>query len=135
MKCTLWLLISFFYVLSLDAQVTGTVFRDFNANGTKDNTALTDEVGTSGVVVNAYNPSGVALSVSYTGGGTSTNSTGGYSVTGGTLGQIRLEFVMPDNFTFASNGSAGGTSVLFPTSDTQNLGVNYPADYLSLIHI
>lgn len=113
----------------LNAQVTGTIFRDYNANGIRENTAPTAEPGQSGVVVQATNAAGTALTVTYTGGGTATNSTGGYTVTGGTLGQVRLEFVMPDNFTFASSGNVGGTTVMFPSTATQNLAVNYPADY------
>jgi SdrD B-like domain len=115
----------------LEAQVSGTVFRDFNANGTKDAVASPSytEVGIAGIVVKAYNPSGTLLTTAYTGGGTSTNSTGAYTVTGGTLGQIRLEFVLPNGFVFASKGSTGGTTVMFPTTATQNLGVNYPDDY------
>ena len=33
------------------AQVSGTVFKDFNANGAKDNTTTFNEVGQDGVVV------------------------------------------------------------------------------------
>ncbi|HPI70595.1 MAG TPA: SdrD B-like domain-containing protein, partial [Tenuifilaceae bacterium] len=111
------------------AQVSGTVFKDFNANGTQQNTTAYSEPGFAGVTVVAYNPAGGTLTVTYTGGGTSTNTTGGYAVTGGTLGQIRLEFILPDGFTFASNGATGGTTVMFPTGATQNLAVNYPDDY------
>ncbi|MFN8344374.1 MAG: SdrD B-like domain-containing protein [Spirosomataceae bacterium] len=111
------------------AQVSGTVFKDFNMNGTKESTASNTEVGMAGVTVLATKPDGTALAVSYTGGGTATNTTGGYTVTGGTLGQIRLEFVMPDSYTFASKGATGGTTILFPGNATQNLAVNYPADY------
>jgi hypothetical protein len=60
---------------------------------------------------------------------TSYNEAGAYTVTGGTLGQIRLEFELPDAFTFASKGATGGTTVLFPSAATQNLAVNYPEDY------
>lgn len=115
----------------IKAQVSGTVFKDFNANGTKENTASYNEVGLSGVVVKATNPAGAALPVTYTGGGTATNATGKYAVTGGTLGQIRLEFVMPDNFMFASLGATGGTTIMFPSAATQDLAVNYPQDYVS----
>jgi hypothetical protein len=42
------------------------------------------------------------------------------------LGQIRLEFIMPDGAIFATKGKAnGGTTVMFPSSaNTQNLAVN-----------
>jgi hypothetical protein len=114
----------------VDAQVSGTVYKDFNASGVKDNSTTYNEPGMAGVVVKAFKPDGSALTVAYTGGGTSTNSTGGYTVTGGTLGQIRLEFAMPDNFTFASSGASGGTTVTFPSGATQDLAVNYPGQYI-----
>ena len=122
-------LLMLFLSISSYAQVSGIVFNDFNANGTKENTATYNEVDMAGVVVNATNPAGAALTVAYTGGGTSTNTTGNYTVTGGTAGQIRLEFVMPDSYTFASSGASGGTTVMFPSGIAQNLAVNYPQDY------
>jgi uncharacterized repeat protein (TIGR01451 family) len=122
--------LTFFLVSSFSqAQVSGIVFKDFNANGTKDNSATYNEVGMAGIIVKATNPSGTALTVAYTGGGSITNGTGGYTVSGGTLGQIRLEFVMPDNYTFASKGATGGTTIVFPSGATQNLAVNSPDDY------
>jgi len=111
------------------AQVSGTVYQDFNGNGLKDNSATFNEVGLRGVTVIATNSAGTALTVTYTGNGTSTNTTGEYSVAGGTLGQIRLEFIMPDGHTFASKGGVSGTSIMFPTGATQNLGVFYPQNY------
>ena len=119
------------YSIAANSQVSGTVFKDFNANGTYQTSGTHIEIGMPGVIVNATKPDGAALTVSYTGGGSSTNSTGAYTVTGGTAGQIRLEFVMPDTYTFASKGAIGNTTVIFPTSaqTTVNLAVNYPADY------
>jgi hypothetical protein len=111
------------------AQVSGTVFKDFNANGTFDSGASYNEVGQSGVEVKAYDSSGASLAVTYTGGGTKTNGTGEYSVASATPGQVRLEFILPDNYIFATIGATGGTSVMFPTTSTQNLAVNTPDDY------
>ena len=125
---SLLLFLSIAYLQS-SAQVSGTVFKDFNANGTRENTTTFSEVGMAGVIVKATKPNGTALTVSYTGGGTATNSTGAYAVSGGTLGQIRLEFVMPDDYTFASKGASSGTTIMFPAAATQDLGVNYPSDY------
>ena len=127
----IWLFMCFMMlsIIDVNAQVSGTVFKDFNANGTKENSGTFNELGLSGVVVKATKPDGSVLTVTYSGGGSSTNSTGEYTVTLGTLGQIRLEFVMPDNLSFASTGPTGGTTVIFPTGATQNLAVNYPEDY------
>ena len=113
---------------SVNGQVSGTIFRDFNGNGTQQSSNPT-EPGQTGVVVKAYNSIGTALTVTYMGSGSSTNTTGGYAVTGGILGQIRLEFVLPDAYIYASNGASGGTTVMFPTTATQNLAVYYPDDY------
>jgi hypothetical protein len=109
-------------------QVSGKVFKDFNANGVFNTSTSYNEVGMAGVVVKATNPAGTALTVTYTS-GTATTSTGAYTVTGGTLGQIRLEFVLPDMLTFASKGATGGTNILFPSGATQDLAVNSPEDY------
>ncbi len=119
-----------FCILSWNAfgQISGTVFRDFNGNGTLDISTTNNEIGLAGVAVNAVNASGASLTVTYVGGGSTTNSTGQYSVTGGVLGSIRLEFVLPSNY-FATIGTTGGTTIMFPTSATQNLAVNYPQDY------
>lgn len=113
----------------MQAQVSGIVYKDFNMDGAKGTASPNLEVGMSGVVVNATKPDGSSLTVTYTGGGTSTDKSGAYAVTGGALGQIRLEFVMPDNYTFASKGASGGTTLVFPSGASQNLAVNYPADY------
>ncbi|MBN8682228.1 MAG: choice-of-anchor E domain-containing protein, partial [Chitinophagales bacterium] len=110
-------------------QVSGMVFQDFNADGVRQSGSSYFEPGQSGIVVVAYNTAGATLPVTYTGGGSATNSTGEYSVPSATIGQVRLEFVLPDGFTYASNGVSGGTTVLFPTSGTQNLAVNYPKRY------
>jgi hypothetical protein len=128
-SASLLLIVMWVLPIVMRAQVSGTVFKDFNANGTKENTVTYNEIGMPGVVVNATTPAGTALIVTYTGGGAATNTTGGYMVSGGTLGQIRLEFVMPDGYTFASSGAIGGTTLLFPAGSTQDLAVNYPEDY------
>lgn len=113
------------------SQVSGTVYQDFNGNGVKESTPSFNEVGMAGVTVIATNATGTSLTVSYTGGGGSTNATGSYAVTGGTIGQIRLEFIMPDGHTFASRGAASGTTVMFPSSAIQDLGVFYPGSFSS----
>ncbi len=111
------------------AQVSGVVFRDYNGDGIRGTVAPDTEPGVAGVTVTATDAAGGNLPVTYTGGGTSTDKTGEYSVASASPGTARLEFVMPDSYTYASSGSTGGTTVVFPESGTQNLGVNYPADY------
>ena len=111
----------------LTAQITGTVFRDFNADGTKQATNPI-EPGLSGLVVTAFNAAGTSL-------GTATTSvTGAYAFAVGTLAsgtKVRLEFTLPAAY-FASNGATANSTVQFVTAGTgvtANLGVNAPADY------
>jgi hypothetical protein len=117
--------ISFLSVLfcaNIQAQVSGKVFRDFNANGIQT-TAAPDpiEPGLKDVTVNAYDVSG-ALNTA------TTDATGTYSIAGGT-GPYRVEFILPTYY-YASNGSVANTTVQFVAAGaTGNLGVNYPADY------
>ena len=48
----------FFAINNLQTQVSGNVFRDFNANGVKDNTATLNEVVASCITVTATPTSG-----------------------------------------------------------------------------
>ncbi|MBK8684422.1 MAG: hypothetical protein IPN26_05220 [Bacteroidetes bacterium] len=108
------------------AQVSGTVFRDLNANGSKENNASFNEVGMKDVTVKAYDASGAEV------GSTTSSSTGAYSFTGLTL-PLRIEFT---NFGSASlhpaaNGSNNTSSVQFYTAATSSadFAVNNPAHY------
>ena len=73
---------------SLKAQVTGTIFRDFNVNGTQQTVAPTIEPGIAGVTVNAYNNADVLL-VS-----TTTEENGTYTLAVGTS-SVRLDYILP----------------------------------------
>jgi hypothetical protein len=101
--------------------VSGTVFRDFNANGIRTTTAPDPiEPGLKDVTVNAYDAGG-----SYT---ATTDATGAYAITGGT-GPYRVEFILPA-FYYASNGSVSNTTTQFVAAGgTVDLGANYPSDY------
>ena len=108
------------------AQVSGTVFRDFNANGVQNNTATFKETGVQGVTVKAFNAAGVQV-----GGDKTTDASGAYSFTGLTL-PVRIEFsgLAAGDFPGAQ-GSGSGTSVQFVTANSSsvNYGINYPSDY------
>jgi hypothetical protein len=124
--------------LPMFAQVSGTVFRDFNANGVKDNTATFNEIGMAGTVVTAYNAAGAAIA-SYT-----CTATGTYSMPAsgtaydGMMGSntgfvaaataVRLEFTSIPTLYYAT---MGGTSVRFVTAPATliDFGINYPNDY------
>jgi hypothetical protein len=117
-------LITFFTMLSQisNAQISGKVFRDFDANGLQ--TAIAPiEPGLKDVTVNAYDVNSMLITVK-------TDATGTYAITSGT-GPYRVEFILPA-FYYASNGSVSNTTTQFvAASGVANLGVNHPDDYLT----
>jgi hypothetical protein len=76
MKKTILILILSFFVIfhSVNCQVSGSVFRDFNANGQKDNSAAFNENGVGDIVVTAFNNTDIAIA-SY-----KTNTAGVFSI-------------------------------------------------------
>ncbi len=120
-KCTLFI-VFLFCIQAIQAQVSGNVFRDFNANGIKT-TAAPDpiEIGLAGVTVNAYDVNGTLITAT-------TIANGNYTITGG-VGPYRIEFILPP-FYYASNGTLSSSTVQFVAAGgTANLGVNSPGDY------
>ncbi len=121
-------ILSFLFIFpfsNIAAQVSGTVFRDFNANGTKDNSTTFNEPFVAGVTVKAYDASGAAV------GTTTTDANGAYSFSGLTL-PLRIEFASASTGDYASaTGSGSATSVQFYTAatTTANLSLQYPQDY------
>ncbi len=109
---------------------SGTVFRDFNGNGTKD----TNEPLVSGILVKAFNAAGTQCASTTSAGTTSPN----YTLTG-CSGQVRVEFEIPTtgncvnsgiDFSSAS-GTAYGSSIQFvaSTATNVNFAVHNPSDY------
>lgn len=106
-----------------NAQVSGTIFRDFDADGARDSTSNhIKEVGLAGVTVTAYNAVNASV------GSATTGTFGTYTITG-VSGTVRIEFTGLQTGDFSSK--AGGTSVQFVTAPATNVNfaVNYPADY------
>ena len=107
------------------AQISGKVFRDFNANGMKDNSASYNEPFVGGVTVIAYPASGSSQTV------ISNATTGAYSFTGLTL-PVRIEFypALTDDYS-GPIGSANSSSVQFYSANTTlaDFGISYPSDY------
>ncbi len=102
------LLALMWFSTSAVAQISGTVFRDFNANGVLDAT----EQGIGGIEVTAFDAAGAAIGPVTTGGN------GSYSIAGVTGGvEYRIEFTIPSGLTFLAAGPAVGaqanTSVVF----------------------
>ncbi len=112
-----------------NAQVSGIVYKDYNASGTRDNTAGTlIEPLVQGVTVRAFSASDALL------GSTTTNASGAYSFTGLTL-PIRLEFSgLPASYlSGAATDNVGitGSNVQFITvaTTTADFRINNPDNY------
>ncbi|MFN8244266.1 MAG: SdrD B-like domain-containing protein [Ferruginibacter sp.] len=112
----------------LHAQVSGTVFRDYNGNGVKDNTASFNEPFVQGVTVKATLVNGNSFT-------TTTDAAGAYSFTVGQIpvaSNVRIEFsglALGDYPAF--KGTGNGTNVVFVTapSTTASFAVTAPDDY------
>lgn len=110
------------------ADITGSVFRDFNANGVKDNTATFNEIGIGGVTVNCTDAAGGSGSTSSS---SALPTLGQYTLTG-CNGASRVEFIWTTTGDYSGpTGSANNTSVQFITEPASgiNFGINYPVDY------
>jgi protocatechuate 3,4-dioxygenase beta subunit len=127
------LLFSTFLALSsqtLFAQISGVVYRDYNANGTLETSAPTNEPGVAGVIINAYDANNTLLSTA-----TSAND-GSYSMP--FTDKARVEFIIPaglncvsSNLDFTGAG-VDGNNVRFVGGNTSNLnfGVSHPNDFI-----
>lgn len=114
---------------------TGTVFQDFNGNGTKD----TLDPGLGGVTVTAYNAAGTAVATTTSSSAAAT--LGQYTLNLGAVANgtpLRIEFTGEPSYTESGpQGSAAGTSgssVQFVTTTAAaianiNFGVNNPGNY------
>ena len=105
------------------AQITGTVYRDYNANGQK----ATNDNGVAGITVTAYNTAGAAV------GSATTANNGSYSIAPTGSGPFRLEFTnLPAGDFTGPFGTQSGTMVQFVASNpssNNNLGINNPNLY------
>jgi uncharacterized repeat protein (TIGR01451 family) len=148
-----FMLICLFGVQVAHAQISGTVFRDFNGNGVQGTASPNLEPGAQGVIINAYNTAGVLIA-SYTSGATGAYSIPASGTYNGTLGSntgsvasgaaVRLEFVLPTSTTStniqtplsgidfsSSSGSVYGSSIRFVSGGATgvNFAINNPQDY------
>ncbi|NBB22306.1 hypothetical protein GVN20_23325, partial [Runella sp. CRIBMP] len=130
--CAVLFLMLMLSLMSVQAQVTGSVFRDYNGNGTKD----TNEPLVSGITVNAYS----ANSASTCGTAVTTGSTApNYTLTGCGTAAVRVEFVLPstglcansgiDFASFAGTGNATSIQFVNGNSTNVNFAIHNPSDY------
>ncbi|GMV29769.1 MAG: hypothetical protein AMXMBFR59_18940 [Rhodanobacteraceae bacterium] len=124
------------------ADITGTVFRDYDADGVAD----AGEPGLGGITVTAYDATGASVTTATTfdqvcsGAGTpvaactaaNVPALGSYTLVIGSGGPFRIEFTgEPGAFATAAFGASNPTSVQFVATSTAtvNAGFNNPAQY------
>ncbi len=114
------------------AQVTGTVFRDFNGDGVRQ----TNEPLVPGVTVNVYDASNALCATAVTAGASAPN----YSAAGCGTGPVRVEFLLPSAGACAAQGidyealsaQTYGSSVQFVNGNSSN--VNFALHYSGNYH-
>ncbi|MBO0937088.1 hypothetical protein J2I47_11075, partial [Fibrella sp. HMF5335] len=113
--------------VSASAQISGTVFRDFNANGVRE---TPNEIGVGGVTVTVVSTNNVITTATTS---TAVASLGSYTVTAGGTAPYRVQFSnLPTGYFPGPKGTDSGTPLQFnvaANSTNVSLGVNYPTDY------
>lgn len=128
MKKIFYLIVCFaiFYCNLIEAQISGTVFRDYNANGAKDNTAAFNEPFLQGITVKVYDLSNTEVAAIIS------DANGYYSFPTLTAFPYRVEFSGYATGDYSSPaGIDNNSSVQFysAATTTANFGVSYPWDY------
>ncbi|HMS28660.1 MAG TPA: SdrD B-like domain-containing protein [Saprospiraceae bacterium] len=127
--------IFFLSILGLSAQISGTVFRDFNANGVQDNPSTgvsAGEVGAMGIIISAYDDNDLPNVPTSS---TISGASGTYTLTGLIAGtNYRIEFIIPDQYDYSGPiGASNASSVRFINYSSAvneiNFGINYPDNY------
>ena len=95
--------------------VTGTVYNDKSSNGLNDGS----DNGVSGVVVSAYDSTGVQVATTTT----SVNGTYSLNVASSATSSVRVEFTTPNGYQPSFQGAGNGTSIQFVSIPATN--VNY----------
>jgi SdrD B-like domain len=114
-------------VNSLQAQVSGRIYKDYNANGTWDSTATYLDQGRTGTKVEAYDSKGVLK------GSALTNADGKYTIPG-VSGNLRVHITPPAFYTdgfITKKNQASQSSIQFVKAPATNvdLGINFADDY------
>ncbi len=108
--------------------ISGTVYRDTNANGLLDAPAVRIETGVAGITVTAYDPTGAAVAT------TTSGANGFYTLNIPGTTQVRVEFTGYQALGYRSAPHDPtnniSTSINFiNTTTTLNFGVNLPGQY------
>lgn len=117
--------------LGVQGQITGTVFRDFDGDGTRD----ANEPLIPGITVTAFSAAGTQCGTTTTAGNNAPN----YSLTGCGTAAARVEFTIPASGTCATasrdyaalGANVYGSSVQFVNGNSTNVnfGLHDPEDY------
>ena len=104
--------------------ISGTVFRDYNADGQQS--VGNTEPGLGGIVVTVHDSDGGSTACT-------SNADGSYSITSVGAYPVRVEFTLPTDgsLNYLQPGAAGETTVQFlnAASTGVNAGFNNPSDY------
>lgn len=115
-------------VASANGAVSGTVFEDFNSNGTQDagGPAAAVDTGAAGITVTALGDDGITYGPVVTG------ANGSYSIPVPAGVTARVVFSgLPTGFTSGFAGADSGTSTQFVTADATDVdyGINVPGNF------
>jgi len=128
-KKNLFVFLSFFLcsIINLNAQVSGRVYKDFNANGSWDSTATHLDQGVAGLKVEVFDKNGVSK------GSALTNTLGQYYIPNIT-GSLRIRFTVPafytDGFITSTNShSQSNVQFINAPSTGVDLGLNTADDF------
>ncbi len=123
-------ILALFSMAAASGDISGKVFRDFNANGIYEDTPTYKEPGVPGVKVKAYAASGSEAASA------TTAADGSYTLAGlANSTEYRVEFTSLQEGDFSgAYGSGSGTSVQFIRTGLSgatdaDLGINYPGHY------
>ncbi|MFN4145373.1 MAG: SdrD B-like domain-containing protein [Runella sp.] len=115
-----------FYVVAAQAQVSGSVFYDYDSNGKQTNSNPT-ELGVEGVKVSVFVGSNATPAAT-----TTTDSTGAYSFNSSQVpagSKVRVEFSdFPETFSPTLKGINSNTSVQFTTTPATNINLGITND-------
>jgi hypothetical protein len=115
------------FVTSVNAQISGRIYKDFDANGCWDSTATHLDQGRIGTRVEVYNKIGILIA------STTTDATGKYFIPSIT-GDVRVHLIPATYYTdgFITKKNQGSqSSIQFVKAPATNvdLGMNYADDY------
>jgi SdrD B-like domain len=121
------LFILFVFCIDVNAQVSGRIYKDYNANGVWDSTATHLDQGRLGTLVQVYDKKGILK------GSTTTKADGKYFIPNVT-GDLRLQVTLPAYYTdgFITNANKNSQSnIQFIKAPATNvdLGMNFGDDY------